>query len=85
MDTSALDRAISRRSMRIYLPVSLGAALLFFLASAAGGYPWVARIGGAAWVGLLSLIVSMPAATSQVKRRARSRAAPGEPPGVEGE
>jgi hypothetical protein len=52
---------VARRSALIYLPISLGAALLFFLAAnLVGGYPPVAKIGGMVWVGLLSLIVSMP-------------------------
>jgi len=46
----------------------VGTALLFFLAaSLVGGYPPVAKIGGMVWVGLLSLIVSMPIITSRVK------------------
>lgn len=85
MDADALERAVARRSLRIYLPLSLGSALLFFLASAAGGYPWVARIGGAAWVGLLSLIVAMPAVTSRVRRRARRWDPRREPNGREDE
>jgi hypothetical protein len=71
VDPNPLDQGIARKSLRLYLPISLGAALLFFVAATGGGYAWVARIGGAAWVGLLSLIVSMPVVTSSVKRRAR--------------
>ena len=64
---------IARRSALIYVPISLGLAGLFLLAaSLAGGYPAVARFGGMVWVGLLSLIVSMPLVTSQVKKRWRS-------------
>jgi hypothetical protein len=52
------------------VPISLGAALLFFLATGLiGGYPLVARIGGTVWVGLLSLIVSMPVVISRVKKK----------------
>lgn len=65
-----IENDVARRSALIYLPISLGAALLFFLAaSLVGGYPPVARIGGMVWVGLLSLIVSMPIITSRVKRQ----------------
>ncbi|HLB64830.1 MAG TPA: hypothetical protein VJJ46_08295 [Anaerolineales bacterium] len=71
MDTDSIDREIARRSLRLYLPISLGAALLFFLAATGGEYPWVARIGGAVWVGILTLIIAMPVVTSWVKRRAR--------------
>jgi hypothetical protein len=63
---------VARRSAWIYLPISLGAAILFFLvASVVGEYPPVAKIGGMVWVGLLSLIVSMPIVISRVKRQAR--------------
>jgi hypothetical protein len=63
------EAIIARRSALIYLPVSLGIALAFLLAATlAGNYPLVARIGGSVWVGLLSLIVSMPLITSRVKR-----------------
>jgi hypothetical protein len=67
-----IEKEVARRSALIYLPISLGAALLFFLAaSLVGGYPSGAIIGGMVWVGLLSLIVSMPVVTSRVKRQAR--------------
>ena len=69
MEHSSIDQAIARRSAFIYLPISLGGALLFLLAASAGGYPIVARIGGSIWVGLLSLIVSMPIIISRVKKQ----------------
>ncbi len=56
----------------IYIPISLGLAVLFFLAaSLVGGYPPVARFGGMVWVGLLSLIVSMPLVISRVKKQVK--------------
>jgi len=71
VDHEQIEKEVARRSALIYLPISLGAALLFFLAaSLVGGYPPVAKIGGMVWVGLLSLIVSMPIITSRVKRHA---------------
>jgi hypothetical protein len=74
IDQEQIDRKIARRSALIFLPVSLGAALAFLLAaSQAGSYPLVARIGGTVWVGLLSLIISMPLITSRVKRYVLSR------------
>jgi hypothetical protein len=67
-----LERDLVRKSALIYLPISLGAALLFLLAAnLSGGYPPVAKIGGMVWVGLLCLIVSMPVVTSRVKRQNR--------------
>lgn len=64
-----IEAEIARRSALIYLPISIGVALVFLLAASMwGSYPPVARIGGTVWVGLLSLIVSMPIITSRVKR-----------------
>ena len=63
---------VARRSALIYMPLALGAALLFWLAaSLSGDYPAVAKIGGSVWVGLLTLIVSMPLVTSRIKKTAR--------------
>jgi hypothetical protein len=74
MEGEVLDRGIARRAARIYLPLATAAALLFLIAASLGGeYPAVARIGGAVWVGTLSLIVSMPVVTARVKARARRR------------
>jgi hypothetical protein len=72
MEHERVEKEVARRSALIYLPISIGIALLFLLAaSLAGGYPPVARIGGTVWVGLLSLIVSMPVVTSRVKQHYR--------------
>ncbi len=74
MDHEQVENQVARTSALIYLPISLGAALIFLVAaSLIGGYPLVARIGGMVWVGLLSLIVSMPVVTSRVKRRFKSK------------
>ncbi|HEY4721390.1 MAG TPA: hypothetical protein VJL59_13500 [Anaerolineales bacterium] len=73
MEHEQVEREVARKSALIYLPISIGAALLFLLAaSLVGGYPLVARIGGTVWVGLLSLIVSMPIVTARVKRQAKA-------------
>ena len=49
-----------------------GLGSVFLLAaSLVGNYPPVARIGGTVWVGLLSLIVSMPVVTARMKKRYR--------------
>ena len=70
MENEQIEKEVARRSALIYLPISFGAALLFLLAaSLAGDYPPVAKIGGMVWVGLLSLIVSMPVVTSRVKKQ----------------
>ncbi len=70
MEHEQVEKEVARKSALIYLPISTGAALLFLLAASLfGDYPRVAKIGGAVWVGLLSLIVSMPIITSRVKKR----------------
>ncbi len=70
MEHEQVEKEVARKSAMIYLPVSIGAALLFLLAATLfGDYPVVAKIGGTMWVGLLSLIVSMPIVTSRVKKR----------------
>lgn len=72
MDHEAVEKSIARRSAAIYLPLALGAAVVFLLAAGLLGYPPVARVGGAVWVGLLILIVAMPIVTSEVKKRNRA-------------
>jgi len=71
MEHEQVEKEIARKSALIYLPISIGTALLFLLAASVfGNYPTVARIGGTVWVGLLSVIVSMPIVISRVKKRA---------------
>lgn len=73
MEQPLVEQNIARRSAMIYIPISLGIALTFFLASSfVGTYPLVAKIGGTVWVGLLSLIVSMPIVTSHIKRKSQN-------------
>ncbi len=68
-----LDRKIGITSAVSYSVVSISASLLFFLAATlAGKYTDVARFGGAAWVLLLSFIVTMPLVTSFVKKRMKA-------------
>jgi len=70
MEHEQVEKEVTRKSALIYLPISIGAALLFLLAaSLTGNHPLVARIGGMVWVGLLSLIVSMPVVISRVKKQ----------------
>ena len=53
----------------IYTGLSLLAAGLFIVATLAGDYTAVARIGGAVWVFGLSMIILMPFVTGEVKKR----------------
>lgn len=62
------ERNIRRRSAITYTVVSLAIALIFLVAATLGGYDAVARFGGAIWVFMLSMIVTMPLITSRLKR-----------------
>ena len=73
MEHEQVEKQVARKSALIYIPLSLGSALLFLLVSTStGDYPLVARVGGTVWVALLSLIVSMPVVISKVKKDSRS-------------
>ncbi len=47
----------------------LGAGSFLAVTTLSGDYNWVARLGGAGWVFLLSMIILMPTVTPWVKRR----------------
>ena len=69
MEYELIEKQVTWKSALIYIPVSLGAALIFLIAATkTGNYPLVARIGGTIWVATLSLIISMPIAISGVKK-----------------
>lgn len=70
MEHEQVEKQVAQKSLLIYLPISIGTALIFLLiTSLSGNYPLVARIGGTIWVGLLSLIVAMPIVISRVKKQ----------------
>lgn len=70
MEHEQVEKEVAQKSVLIYLPISIGSALLFLLVTTfTGNYPLVARIGGMVWVALLSLIVSMPIVISRVKKQ----------------
>jgi hypothetical protein len=74
MEHEQVEQQVAQKSVLIYLPISVGLALFFLLiTSLTGNYPLVARVGGAVWVGLLSLIVSMPIVISHVKKQLYGR------------
>ena len=56
-------------SAAIYVGVSCLAGLTFFLLTLAGGYSWVACIGGAVWVFALCMIILMPTVTPWIRER----------------
>ena len=64
-----LDRKIATASAGIYIAASVTVSAAFLVAATMLKYNDVARIGGAVWVLLLSLIVTMPIVTAQAKKR----------------
>jgi hypothetical protein len=57
----------------IYTGVSTLAAGTFLAVTVfTGDYGWVARLGGSAWVFLLSMIILMPTVTPWMKRRLKA-------------
>ncbi|MBI4340358.1 MAG: hypothetical protein HY680_10485 [Chloroflexi bacterium] len=62
-------RKASIISALVYLGISCLAAGLFLAITLAGDYSWVARLGGSAWIFLLSNIVLMPLVIPVVKKR----------------
>jgi hypothetical protein len=59
-------------SALIYTGISVLMSGLFLLATLAGEYTVIERIGGTAWVFLLSMIILMPVVTPLVKRRVKA-------------
>jgi len=54
----------------VYTTVSVLAAGIFFAVTLlTGDYSWVARVGGSAWVFLLSMIILMPTVTPWLRKR----------------
>lgn len=62
-------KSIGFISAVIYTGISLVAAGLFLVATLAGKYTLVERIGGTVWVFVLSMIILMPIVTPLVKRK----------------
>jgi len=74
MEHEQVEKQVAQKSAMIYIPISLGSALLFlFVSTFTGDYPFVARMGGTVWVALLSMIVSMPIVISRVKKSSQTR------------
>ena len=60
-------------SALVYTGVSLLAGVGFLAVTVlTGDYGWVARLGGASWVFLLSMIILMPTVTPWLKRRRKA-------------
>ncbi len=59
-----------RLSVAIYMTVSaLATGIFFAITVLTGDYSWVARVGGSAWVFLLSMIILMPTVTPWLRKR----------------
>ena len=58
-----------RAGAAIYTGLSLLIAGAFLVLTLLGSYDWVARLGGAGWVFLLSMIVLMPVVIPRMKKR----------------
>jgi len=57
-------------SAAAYTGVSLAGALAFVLVTVfTGDYTWIARLGGAGWVFLLSMIILMPTLAPWLRKR----------------
>ncbi len=65
-------KSIGTISALIYTGISVLAAGLFLLGTLTGEYTVVERIGGTAWVFLLSMIILMPVITPLVKKRVKA-------------
>lgn len=63
------EQKVARVSAVIYLGISAGLALIFFAVTTLGKYPPVARFGGALWVFILTMIITMPVIIPRVKKK----------------
>lgn len=64
-----MEPKVAKIAALYYGGVSLGAALLFIIFTAGSKYGNVARIGGAVWILLLGLIVTMPIFIPYAKKK----------------
>ena len=64
------DDNVNTVSAVVYTALASLAALVLFVAATAVDYDWVARIGGAGWVFLLTMIILMPIVPSLLRERA---------------
>jgi hypothetical protein len=71
-----------RVAAMLYAGGSLLASLAVFVAATIGGYDWVARLGSAGWVFVLSMIILMPTMMPLIAGRAARNAANSAPPQV---
>ncbi|MFZ5641024.1 MAG: hypothetical protein ACOY4Q_10100 [Bacillota bacterium] len=53
----------------LYTGISLALALGFYLITGGGGYDAVTRVGGAVWVFILTMIITMPVIIPWIKKK----------------
>ncbi|TLN17650.1 hypothetical protein FDZ74_07380 [bacterium] len=64
-----IENKVSVISAFLYTGISLALALAFYLITGGGGYDAVARYGGAIWVFILTMIITMPVVIPWIKKR----------------
>jgi len=65
----SIEGKIVRVSAAWYLGISLGLSLIFFVITTVRNYPPVARYGGAIWVFILTMIITMPLVIPWIKKK----------------
>lgn len=68
-----MEPKVAKIAALYYGGVSLAAALLFVFSTLGGKYDNVARFGGAAWIFILGLIVTMPIFIPYAKKKYSSQ------------
>jgi len=67
---SVRQRHVGRLSAALYVAISSLVAGIFLAGTTFfGDYTWVARVGGTAWIFLLSMIILMPTVTPWLRKR----------------
>lgn len=67
--TEVNEKKIATISAFWYTGISMLLALGFYLATGGGEYDAVARVGGAVWVFILTMIISMPVIIPRIKKK----------------
>ncbi|MGG5254440.1 hypothetical protein ACQYAD_13175 [Neobacillus sp. SM06] len=68
-----MESKVAKIAALYYGGISVGAAVLFILLTLSSKYDNVARIGGALWILLLGLIVTMPIFIPYAKKKFSSQ------------
>lgn len=63
------DHKVTTLSAIWYVGISLALAVAFFLVTGGGRYDLVARYGGAIWIFILAMIITMPVIIPWVKKK----------------